>query len=56
MGLQTIQVDADTSCDFHNPPVTFSWLRKGESVDVEFWPNHLPQAGRIHIEGMVCEY
>jgi TonB family protein len=54
--VQTIQVGADTSYSHHAQPASFAWLRRGERVDVEFWPNQPPLAGSIRIQGMVGEH
>ena len=50
---QTIQVGADTTYSRNAQPAGFSWLRKGQRIVVDFWPNQPPLAGSIHIQGMV---
>lgn len=51
--VQTVQLSADTSYDHHAQPVSFSWLRKGELVDVQFSTSYSPLARSIIIRGMV---
>ena len=53
--VQTIQVGADTTYSRHAQPAGFASLRKGQRVDVQFWPNQPPLAGSILIQGMVGE-
>ena len=53
--VKTIQVGADTTYSRHAQPAGFASLRKGQRVDVQFWPNQPPLAGSILIQGMVGE-